>query len=79
MADKLDTLAGIFAIGQIPSGDKDPYALRRAALGVLRILIEGEVNLELPKLIEAAAARVRRSRRSRPGWSSGCSISSWTD
>lgn len=56
MADKLDTLAGIFAIGQIPSGDKDPYALRRAALGVLRILIEGEVNLELPKLIEAAAA-----------------------
>ena len=56
MADKLDTLAGIFGIGQIPTGDKDPYALRRAALGVLRILIEGEVNLELPKLIEAAVA-----------------------
>lgn len=56
MADKLDTLTGIFGIGQIPTGDKDPYALRRAALGVLRILIEGKVNLELPKLIEAAAA-----------------------
>ena len=56
IADKLDTLAGIFGIGQIPTGDKDPYALRRAALGVLRILIEGEMNLELPKLIEAAAA-----------------------
>ena len=56
MADKLDTLTGIFGIGQNPSGDKDPYALRRAALGVLRILIEGEMNLELPKLIEAAAS-----------------------
>lgn len=55
MADKLDTMAGIFGIGQSPTGDKDPYALRRAALGVLRILIEGEMNLELPKLIAAAA------------------------
>lgn len=54
IADKLDTLAGIFAIGQVPSGDKDPFALRRAALGVLRILIEAELNLELPKLIDAA-------------------------
>ena len=56
MADKLDTLIGIFGIGQSPSGDKDPYALRRAALGVLRILIEGEMNLQLPKLIAAAAS-----------------------
>ena len=56
VADKLDTLTGIFGIGQSPSGDKDPYALRRTALGILRILIEGEMNLELPKLIEAAAA-----------------------
>ena len=57
IADKLDTLAGIFGIEQIPTGDKDPYALRRAALGVLRIIIEGEMTLELPKLIEAAAAQ----------------------
>ncbi len=56
VADKLDTLAGIFAVGQVPSGDKDPFALRRAALGVLRILIEGELNLDLMKLIRAAAA-----------------------
>ena len=54
IADKLDTLAGIFAIRQNPTGDKDPYALRRAALGILRILIEGEMNLELSMLIEAA-------------------------
>ena len=54
IADKLDSLVGIFGIGQAPTGDKDPYALRRAALGVLRIIIEGELNLELPKLIDAA-------------------------
>ena len=54
IADKLDTLAGVFAAGEQPTGDKDPFALRRAALGVLRVLIEGEMNLELAKLIEAA-------------------------
>lgn len=47
IADRLDTLAGIFAISQAPSGDKDPYALRRAALGVLRIIIESKVNLNI--------------------------------
>jgi len=47
LADHLDTLAGIFAIGKRPSGDKDPFALRRAALGVLRTLIEGELRLDL--------------------------------
>ncbi len=56
MADKLDTLVGIFGIGQIPSGAKDPFALRRAALGVLRIMIEGQLNLDLPKLLDAAVA-----------------------
>ena len=58
IADKLDTLAGIFGIGQAPSGDKDPYALRRAALGVLRIIIEGELDLDLDlgEMIEAAFA-----------------------
>jgi glycyl-tRNA synthetase beta chain len=52
LADKIDTLTGIFSIGLIPSGDKDPYALRRAALGVLRILIEQELDLELPVLLD---------------------------
>jgi len=55
LADRIDTLAGIFAIGQIPTGDKDPYALRRAALGVLRILIEKKLNLDLRPLLETAA------------------------
>ncbi|MDX1512867.1 MAG: glycine--tRNA ligase subunit beta [Gammaproteobacteria bacterium] len=54
IADKLDSLAGIFGAGQAPSGDKDPYALRRAALGVLRIIIEGELSLDLKKLISDA-------------------------
>ena len=56
IADKLDTLAGIFGIGQAPSGDKDPYALRRAALGVLRIIIEAGLDLDLDEMIEAAFA-----------------------
>nr|VFK66343.1 MAG: glycyl-tRNA synthetase beta chain [Candidatus Kentron sp. UNK]VFK71980.1 MAG: glycyl-tRNA synthetase beta chain [Candidatus Kentron sp. UNK] len=55
IADKLDTLVGIFGIGQIPKGDRDPFALRRAALGVLRTLMEGQLNLSLPSLIGAAA------------------------
>ncbi|WP_025772569.1 glycine--tRNA ligase subunit beta [Thioalkalivibrio sp. HK1] len=54
LADKLDTLVGIFAIGQAPKADKDPFALRRAALGVLRILIEGEIDLDLESLLIAA-------------------------
>ncbi len=57
IADRLDTLVGIFAIGQIPSGDKDPFALRRAALGVLRILIENELDLDLHHLTEVAASQ----------------------
>ena len=56
LADKLDSLVGIFAAGEPPSGDKDPYGLRRAALGVLRILIEGELALDLMELIEIAVA-----------------------
>ena len=55
IADKLDTLVGTFAIGQIPSGDKDPYALRRSALGVLRIMIECGLDLDLEELLEQAA------------------------
>ena len=55
LADRLDTLVGIFAIGQLPTGDKDPYALRRAALGVLRIMIESKVDLDLHQLLTQAA------------------------
>ncbi|MFK5915328.1 MAG: glycine--tRNA ligase subunit beta [Woeseiaceae bacterium] len=55
IADRLDTLTGIFAIGQTPTGDKDPFALRRAALGVLRIIIEEELDLDLLALIQLAA------------------------
>ncbi|MEI6747458.1 MAG: glycine--tRNA ligase subunit beta, partial [Methylococcaceae bacterium] len=54
LAEKIDTLAGIFSAGLIPTGDKDPYALRRAALGVLRILIENKLNLNLIELIDFA-------------------------
>jgi len=54
LADKIDTLVGIFAIGQSPSGDKDPFALRRAALGVLRIIIEKDLALDLNQMIKSA-------------------------
>ena len=55
IVDRLDTLVGIFDIGQASSGDRDPFGLRRAALGVLRILIEGELDLDLDCLLSAAA------------------------
>ncbi|QZP26848.1 glycine--tRNA ligase subunit beta [Pseudomonas mosselii] len=54
IADKLDTLVGIFGIGMLPTGSKDPYALRRAALGVLRILIEKQLDLDLAVAVEFA-------------------------
>ncbi|CDF81387.1 Glycine--tRNA ligase beta subunit [Pseudomonas knackmussii B13] len=54
VADKLDTLVGIFGIGMLPTGSKDPYALRRAALGVLRILIEKQLDLDLGEAIAFA-------------------------
>ena len=56
LADKLDTLAGIFGIGQKPSGTKDPFALRRAAIGTLRILLEGRHDLDLAALVDEAVA-----------------------
>ncbi|MEE8321899.1 MAG: glycine--tRNA ligase subunit beta, partial [Gammaproteobacteria bacterium] len=56
IADKLDTLTGVFAIGQAPTGDKDPFALRRSALGTLRIMIECGLDLDLEELLEIAAA-----------------------
>ncbi len=54
LADKLETLAGLFGIGQLPTGDRDPYALRRHALGVIRILIERDLPLSLHDLINDA-------------------------
>jgi glycyl-tRNA synthetase beta chain len=59
IADKLDTLVGIFAIGQRPTGVKDPYALRRAAIGLLRIMIETPLPLDLRELIEFSAEEMR--------------------
>jgi glycyl-tRNA synthetase beta chain len=56
VADKLDTLAGIFAIGQKPTGAKDPFGLRRAAIGVLRALIEKRLDIDLRGFIERAVA-----------------------
>ncbi|WP_430233449.1 glycine--tRNA ligase subunit beta [Nitrosomonas communis] len=54
LADKLETLINLFAIGQLPTGDRDPFALRRHALGVIRILIEKDLPLELNRLMERA-------------------------
>lgn len=56
LADKLETLVGLFGIGQIPTGDKDPFALRRHALGVIRMLAEGDLALPLSDLLAGAAA-----------------------
>jgi glycyl-tRNA synthetase beta chain len=55
LADKLETLVGMFGIGNLPTGDKDPFALRRHALGVIRILTEKQLPLDLPALLQAAA------------------------
>jgi glycyl-tRNA synthetase beta chain len=56
LADKLETLAGLFGIGQVPTGDKDPFALRRHALGVIRMLIEGGLPLDVHRLVGQAFA-----------------------
>jgi glycyl-tRNA synthetase beta chain len=56
VADKIDTLAGVFAIGKKPSGNRDPFGLRRAALGVIRILIECDLDLDLKALLATAVA-----------------------
>jgi glycyl-tRNA synthetase beta chain len=57
LADRLDSLVGIFSIGQQPSGSRDPFALRRASLGVLRIIIERDIDLDLTQAINSAAAQ----------------------
>ena len=58
LADKLDTLAGIFAVGMKPTGNKDPFALRRAALGLARTLIEGGLDLDLDGLLKDALTQI---------------------
>ena len=55
LADKLETLVGMFGIGQIPTGDRDPFALRRHALGVIRMLAEGDLDLSLDQLLQKSA------------------------
>jgi glycyl-tRNA synthetase beta chain len=54
LADKIDTLVGIFGIGQIPKGDKDPFALRRASIGILRIIVNKSLPLDLIDLVDAS-------------------------
>jgi len=56
LADKLETLVGMFGIGNLPTGDKDPFALRRHALGVVRIVMEKGLALDMPALLSQAAA-----------------------
>ncbi|MDK9723564.1 MAG: glycine--tRNA ligase subunit beta [Sterolibacteriaceae bacterium MAG5] len=57
LADKLETLTGMFGIGQVPTGDKDPFALRRHALGVIRMLSESDLDLPLDQLLNLAGAQ----------------------
>jgi len=57
LADRLDSLVGIFSIGQQPSGSRDPFALRRASLGVLRILMERNIDMDLREALTSAAAQ----------------------
>ena len=57
LADKLETLVGLFGIGQTPTGDKDPFALRRHALGVIRMLMEADLNLPLSAMLTAVAEK----------------------
>jgi len=64
LADKLDTLVGLFAIGQPPSGSRDPFALRRQAIGVIRICIENELSLDLTKCLQASLEIHHRSESS---------------
>jgi glycyl-tRNA synthetase beta chain len=56
LADKLETLVGLFGIGEKPTGDKDPFALRRHALGVIRMLVERDLPLAVPTLVSTAAS-----------------------
>ncbi len=65
LADKLETLAGMFGIGQVPTGDKDPFALRRHAIGICRLLIEGGRSLSLSQCIEITQTQLKHSHQKR--------------
>ena len=67
LADRLDTLTGIFATGMKPSGNKDPFALRRAALGLIRILLDGEVVIKLDKTLTISALVIQQQLPLPPG------------
>jgi glycyl-tRNA synthetase beta chain len=64
LADKLETIAGMFGVGQEPSGDKDPFALRRHALGVVRILIEKQSESSLRSLVDLAIGEMPQNAKS---------------
>jgi glycyl-tRNA synthetase beta chain len=63
LADKIDTLVGFWTIGERPTGSKDPYALRRAALGVIRLIVENGLRLPLMAIFEAAQSQIRQAIR----------------
>src|SRR5262249_119136 len=69
LADRLDTLVGIFGIGQQPTGSKDPFALRRATLGVLRIIVERGLDLDLRELLEVARSPFALNKDDQPALS----------
>lgn len=60
MADKIDAITSLFAIGKIPTGSKDPFALRRAAIGIVKIIIKYEINIDLRKIIEKTFKRLQK-------------------
>jgi glycyl-tRNA synthetase beta chain len=66
LAERIDTLVGIFAIGQKPTGTKDPFSLRRAAVGVLRIIIEQRLPLDLVQLLDGAAENLTSTLGKKP-------------
>jgi glycyl-tRNA synthetase beta chain len=78
LADKIDTLAGFWAIGEKPTGSGDPYQLRRAALGVIRILIENDLRVPLVPIIEDALRLVDGSRRDAAGGSTLKELKEWS-
>ncbi len=65
IADKIDTLAGLFSVGQPPSGSRDPFALRRQALGIIRICIENQLPVDLPACLSRAASHFRNEETAR--------------
>lgn len=63
LADKLDTLVGMFAVGEKPTGSKDPFALRRAALGIISIMLAHNIRLSIPLMIDKALSQIPKAKR----------------